>query len=205
MQFLTETVEKVHTKNSSHLGKKFVISTTGGGYSSHYYLMSQPGASNTILELNGPYCREATLDFLNRDSSSKTTLEKFASLDAAKEMAEASLKRCQKLMTMEGFTIENNYIGIGVVCSLASTSWKKGDHRCHVVVADSNKQIHFSLNLFKGKEDEPARKRIQEDELCGALVVCAVAVASGVMDIQSVSLNLTTYFGLTIYDTLLIE
>lgn len=195
MSYLSELVKTIHTTNN----KKFVISTTGGAFSSHYYLMSQPGASNTILELNGPYAREATLDLLNRDSLTKTTLEQFASLNAAQEMADVSLKRANKLLTIE------NGVGIGVACALASSSWKRGEHRCHVVIANSTQQTHFSLNLHKGTENSPFRTRQQEDELCGALVVCAVAVACGQMELTNVAINLTTYCGLNEQDTLVLN
>ena len=210
MQFLTETVEKIHTKNSSPLGKKFVISTTGGGYSSHYYLMSQPGASNTILELNGPYARQATLDLLNRDSKSKTSLDQFASINAAQEMAEVSLKRAHKLLTMDCSRIEQldclkNGVGIGVACALASSSWKRGEHRCHIVIANSTQQIHFSLTLHKGIENNPFRTRQQEDELCGHLVVFTVAVASGQMELSNVAVNMATYSNLSEYDKLVVN
>jgi hypothetical protein len=203
MSYLSELVKTIHTSSS---GKKFVISTTGGGYSSHYYLMSQPGASNTILELNGPYSREATLDLLNRDSKSKTCLDQFASLNAAIEIAEVSLKRANKLLTINCSTIEDiNAVGIGVTCALASSSWKKGEHRCHVVIANFTQQIHFSLNLFKGIENNPFRTRQQEDELCGSLVVCAVAVASGQMELTNVAINLVTYCNLSENDELIVN
>jgi len=205
MEYISNLVKTIHTTNSSPSGKKFVISTTGGAYSSTYYLMSQPGASNTILELNGPYLQEATLDLLNRDSHTKTTLDQFASLDAAQEMADASLKRTQKLLTMQCSTIDQlecleKGIGIGVACALASSCWKRGEHRCHVVIANGTQRINFSLTLEKGEESKPFRTRPQEDELCGALVVCAVAVASGQMELAQIKDNLMTNCGLSELD-----
>ena len=206
MSYLSELVKTIHTTNSSPTGKKFVISTTGGGFSSTYYLMSQPGASNTILELNGPYAREATLDLLNRDSHTKTQLDQFASESAALEMADASLKRAHKLLIMQSSTIDQlmsleSGVGIGVACALASSSWKRGAHRCHVVIADGKQNIHFSLNLYKGEESKPFRTRPAEDELCGALVVSAVAVASGQMELSDVIVNLKANCGLSDLDT----
>lgn len=206
MSYLSELVNTIHTANSSPSGKKFVISTTGGGFSNNYYLMSQPGASNTILELNGPYAREATLDLLNRDSLEKTQLDQFASINAATEMANVSLKRAHKLLTMQSSTIDQlicltNGVGIGVACSLASSSWKRGSHRCHVVIDYGGADVYFSLNLYKGEESKPFRTRQAEDELCGALVVCAVAVASKIMKSSDVSINLMANCGLSYLDT----
>ena len=63
IQNIYKIVDEIHLKNKAS-GNRFVFTTTGGGFSSYSYLMARPGASNTVLQLNGPYAQEATLKYI---------------------------------------------------------------------------------------------------------------------------------------------
>lgn len=161
---IRELVNKIHSSESKNI---CVITQTGGGFSGIYYLMSEVGASNTILDIRGPYAREATLSYISKP------IESFASEEAANELAISSLTRAKELSTL-------NCIGIGIVASLVSSTWKRGPHRCHIVILSDTNKWTFSLNLKKGLEGEkPFRSRCEEDDLCGSLIVCALAHVYG--------------------------
>ena len=161
---IRELVNKIHSSGSKN---RCVITQTGGGFSGIYYLMSEVGASNTILDIRGPYAREATLSYISNP------IESFASEEAANELASSSLSRAKELSTL-------NCIGIGIVAALVSSTWKKGPHRCHIVILSDTNKWTFSINLKKGLEGEkPFRSRCEEDDLCGSLIVYALAHVYG--------------------------
>ena len=165
-------VDAIHTTNKKE-GNRFVITTTGGAFSSGSYLMSRPGASSTVVQLNGPYAQEATVKFMEEPT------ESFASLKAANELSITSLKQCKDLLhdEMQKYT----FIGVGVTAALATNRWLKGDHRMHIVITTDINRFTFSLNLYKGYPPDPEtpekifRTRAQEDDLCGKLVIFAIA------------------------------
>jgi hypothetical protein len=162
-------VDAIHATNKKS-GNRFVITTTGGAFSSSSYLMSRPGASSSIVQLNGPYAQEATEKLMEEPT------ESFASLKAANELSITSLKQCRDLLDQK-----YNFIGVGVTAALATNRWLKGDHRLHIVITTDINRFTFSLNLYKGYPPDPEtpeklfRTRAQEDELCGKLVIFAIA------------------------------
>lgn len=165
-------VDAIHATNKKD-GNRFVITTTGGAFSSGSYLMSRPSASSTVVQLNGPYAQEATLKFMEEPT------ESFASLKAANELSITSLKQCRDLLHEE--MNKYTFIGVGVTAALATNRWLKGDHRMHIVITTDINRFTFSLNLYKGHPPDPEtpeklfRTRTQEDELCGKLVIFAIA------------------------------
>ena len=178
-------VDELHLSNKVS-GTRFVFTTTGGGFSSYSYLMSRPGASNSILQLNGPYAQEATLKYLEEP------VESFASLETANQLSITSLKQCRQLMYESKKEINDLYClekcyGVGVSAALATNRWIKGDHRIHIVVTNSNARFTFSVNLYKGYPPDPEtpekifRSRTQEDELCGKLVIFIIAYICNVV------------------------
>jgi phosphopantetheine adenylyltransferase len=167
---INSIVDAIHATNKK-TGNRFVITTTGGAFSSGSYLMSRPGASSTVVQLNGPYAQEATVKYI------KEPTESFASLKAANELSITSLKQCRDLLYQEKYT----FIGVGVTAALATNRWLKGDHRMHIVITTDINRFTFSLNLYKGFPPDPEtpekifRTRAQEDDLCGKLVIFAIA------------------------------
>lgn len=165
-------IDAIHATNKQ-AGNRFVITTTGGAFSSGYYLMSRPGASSSVVQLNGPYAQEATVKFMEEPT------ESFASLKTANELSITSLKQCRDLLhkDIQKYTL----IGVGVTAALATNRWLKGDHRMHFVITTNINRFTFSLNLYKGSppdQETPEklfRTRSQEDELCGKLVIFGIA------------------------------
>ena len=136
---INSIVDAIHATNKK-TGNRFVITTTGGAFSSGSYLMSRPGASSTVVQLNGPYAQEATVKYIEEPT------ESFASLKAANELSISSLKKCRDLLYQEKYT----FIGVGVTAALATNRWLKGDHRMHIVITTDINRFTFSLNLYKG-------------------------------------------------------
>ena len=168
-------VNEIHIKNKAS-GNRFVFTTTGGGFSSYSYLMGIPEASNTVLQLNGPYVQEATLKYI----------ENPASLEVASELAITSLKQCREIMSNSKESIYDLYClkncyGVGISATLATKQWIKEDHEIHIVVTSDTSRIMFSVNLHKGFPPVPEtpekifRSRTEEDELCGKLVIFIIA------------------------------
>jgi hypothetical protein len=167
---IRKTISNIHTLNAIS-GNRFVIAITGGGFAPVYWLMSQVNASSSILEINCPYDREATLKYV------QVPLKDFASDDTATKMATESFRRCKEYI---GSDTSKNCFGIGVSSALASSTWKRGDHRCHVVIMTNSGSTHMTLTLNKGTEKEPYRTRTEEDELCGHLIINSIARACGI-------------------------
>lgn len=178
---MNNIVKEIHSNNNC----KIVLTITGGGFSAFSELMSQPGASNTVLQLYGPYSQEATTCFVGKE------IKQFVSQEMADELALVSLQKCREFYTMSKTSIieleeiENCY-GIGVTCALASKVWKKGDHRCYITIMSNNIKHNFYLNLHKGTEDSMHRSRNEEDMLCGSLIIKAIAHAIGIIDINNI-------------------
>jgi len=169
---IRKTISSIHTSNAIS-GNRFVIAITGGGFAPAYWLMSQVNASSSILEINCPYDREATLKYV------KVPLTDFASDDAATKMATESYSRCKEYI---GTDTTKKSFGVGVASALASASWKRGDHRCHVVIISDSGSTHMMLTLNKGTENDRYRTRTQEDDVCGHLIINAIARACGIND-----------------------
>jgi hypothetical protein len=162
---IRKTISNIHTSNAIS-GNRFVIAITGGGFAPVYWLMSQVNASSSILEINCPYDREATLKYV------QVPLTDFASDDAATKMATESFRRCKEYI---GSDTSKKPFGIGVASALASASWKRGDHRCHVVIISDSGSTHRMINLYKGEENKRYRTRTEEDDMCGYLLINAIA------------------------------
>jgi cytidyltransferase-like protein len=162
-------VDAIHATNKKD-GNRIISTITGGGFSSIGYLMSRPGASSSILQLNCPYAEEATVKYMEEP------IESFASLKSANELSITSLKQCRDLLDQK-----YNFIGVGVTAALATNRWLRGDHRLHIVITTDINRFTFSLNLYKGYPPDPEtpeklfRSRAQEDDLCGKLIIFSIA------------------------------
>ena len=201
-------VSAIHASTAS-MGKKFSFGVTGGGSTALGYLMAQPGASSTVLEFTCTYACESTQEYVNHDSTKPLLITSFAALETAKELANASLRRSKKIMTTQSPDLAHlsslvGAVGIGATASLASKNWKRGDHRIFASLVTNDKEITFSLNLFKGVEAAPFRTRKQEDDLSGKLIVCITAFECGLLDSTSL-VEFLLANGLDEKDTLLIS
>lgn len=180
---IPELVLEIHKKNATLTGNKFVITTAGGGYSGGYFVMSQFGASSTVLELNGPYARESSLEFLKEPA-----LDKFADFAAANKFAIASLKRSRDLITMTKKEIKDletlDYCyGVGIASSLVSKDYKKGFHQCNIVLLSNRTKFTIQIQFKKNLQSEPHfRSRTEEDNICGNILVIAMALVCGIIN-----------------------
>jgi hypothetical protein len=184
MNSIDTLVQNIH-KSNCDTNCKIVMAVTGGGFSSFNYLMSQPGASNTVLEIIGPYMREAIDDF------TKIEIKSYTSIETTYQMAYTALNRAKELTVMSQTNLNdlgliNKCIGVGVTSALRSSTWKRGDHRCYITILTSNLKHSFYLNLFKGTEESPYRSRNDEDIVCGSLIIQAIAISLGILDIKDI-------------------
>ncbi|KAG6474082.1 hypothetical protein ZIOFF_068006 [Zingiber officinale] len=141
--WIRAAVEAIHSSPTQS-----VIYLSGGASQALGWLMSMPGASNTVLEVVVPYSRKSMIQLLGK------TPTQFASLQTAEEMALSAYNRALKLsravasfhlFSLEGSTtmvwkksgscnidIEPGclpVLGVGFTGSLATTYSKHGDHR----------------------------------------------------------------------------
>lgn len=185
---INDLITKIHSRTDI-TGKRFSYAVTGGGSTSIGYLMGQPGASTTVLDFYCPYAQNATQEYVNCDlgPNQYIKIESFASSDTAILLSLAAHRRSTKIMTTQCSHINelsklNGSVGIGATASLVSKKWKRGEHRIHVSLYTNQKLTNFSLNLYKGTEEQPFRTREQEDDLCGKLIVAVTAYECGVFN-----------------------
>jgi len=187
MNSIETLVQNIH-KSNCDTNCKIVMAITGGGFSSFNYLMSQPGASNTVLEIICPYMREAVDEF------TKIEIKSYTSKETTDQMAYIALNRAKELTVMSKTNLNdlgliNKCIGIGVTSALRSSTWKRGGHRCYITILTSNIKYCFYLNLFKGTEESPYRSRNEEDIVCGTLIIQAIALSLGILDMKDIVID----------------
>jgi hypothetical protein len=187
MNSIETLVQNIH-KSNCDTNCKIVMAVTGGGFSSFNYLMSQPGASNSVLEIIGPYMREAIDEF------TKIEIKSYTSKETTDQMAYIALNRAKELTVMSQISLNdlgliNKCIGVGVTSALKSSTWKRGYHRSYITILTSSVKHSFYLNLFKGTEESPYRSRNEEDIVCGTLIIQAIAVTLGILDIKDIVID----------------
>ncbi|CAA0826439.1 Nucleotidylyl transferase superfamily protein [Striga hermonthica] len=109
-------VEAIHASPT-----QAVLHLSGGASQALGWLMSVPGASNTVLEAVVPYSRMSMIQLLGKVPS------QFACRQTAEDMALMAYNRALRL-SQPGFPA----LGVGFSGSLASTRPKLGDHRLHI-------------------------------------------------------------------------
>ncbi|CAI9779096.1 unnamed protein product [Fraxinus pennsylvanica] len=153
---LRAVVEGIHSSPT-----QAVVYLSGGASQALGWLMSVPGASNTVLEAVVPYSRMSLIQLLGKIPA------KFASRQTAEDMALLAYNRALKL-SQPGYQA----LGIGFTGSLASTRPKLGDHRFHVSARTSDRLWVSTVTLSKG-----LRTREQEDTVSSQFLLKAIAYA----------------------------
>ena len=148
----TDLIQAIH---ASPL--RLVMAVTGGGSLAVSDLLTEPGASRTILEAVVPYGEQALVDFLSHKP------EQFCSEKTARRMAMAAFVRAMRLA-------KNNILGVGCTCSLASDRPKKGEHRAHWAVQSADQTWSASVVFAKG-----LRSRHKEERLVADLIATTIA------------------------------
>jgi nicotinamide mononucleotide (NMN) deamidase PncC len=155
-----QLVERIHAA-----AKPLVLSITGGGAGAIAALLKVPGASATVLEAVVPYSAAALQQWLGGP------VDYYCSERTARAMAMAAFERARQLSEVAPRTL----LGIGATASLASNRPKRGAHRIHVAWQSADTTTVISCELQKG-----ARTRAEEEDLCTALVLNAIAEAQGI-------------------------
>ncbi|OVA08136.1 Cytidyltransferase-like domain [Macleaya cordata] len=152
-------VEAIHASPT-----QAVLYLSGGASQALGWLVSVPGASNTVLEAVVPYSRISMSQLLSKMPTH------FASQQTAEEMSLVAYNRALKLCR-PGFPV----VGVGFTGSLASIRPKHGDHRFFLSTRTSDRHWVSKVTLAKG-----LRTREQEDKVSSQLLLKAVADACGV-------------------------
>ena len=135
-----------------------VITIAGAGSQALTWILTEPGASKTILEINVPYSTKSLDDYLG-EPQNKVVSEKVAI-----KLANRSLLRAQQIA-------ENQpVIGIGVTATIKTDRPKRGKHRCFVAASTNKSTKVWDLTLLKGIRD-----RVNEDRIVSYLTIMALA------------------------------
>lgn len=140
---------------------KAVIYVTGGASNALTWLLSESGASGTVIEARVPYSRYSFDETVGKNEENVTS---YASIGAARALAKAAYKRAVELSDKG-----ERVIGISAACALRAIPEKRGQHRAYVVTHGGERLIEYDLEMNKGK-----RTRIEEDELSSLLVLQAL-------------------------------
>lgn len=147
------------------------MAVTGGGSFAVSDLLTEPGASRTVLEAVVPYGERALVEFLSHKP------EQFCSEKTARRMAMAAFVRALRFAENDNLNDNNirdkaksDLIGVGCACSLASDRPKRGEHRAYWAVQSADQTLVASVVFVKG-----ARSRVEEERLVADLLVTTVA------------------------------
>ncbi|XP_010554071.1 PREDICTED: uncharacterized protein LOC104823950 isoform X2 [Tarenaya hassleriana] len=149
-------VEAIHSSPT-----QAVVYLAGGASLALGWLMSVPGASNTLLETVVPYSRISMVQLLGRVPS------QHCSRGIAEEMALLAYNRALKL-SKPGYPV----LGVGFTGTLATTHPKRGDHRFFLSTRTSDRLCTSSITLSKN-----LRSREEEDKVSSCFLIQAIAKA----------------------------
>lgn len=140
---------------------------TGGGISAVGALFALPGASRTVIDAQIPYARSALDAYLGAGVVNHVSAEE------ARAMAVAAHARAVQLdadRQRQAATV----IGVSCTAAIATDRDRRGENRCHVGWHDGTSGKVYSLTMDKGARDRPG-----EEAICAAMVLNALAEASG--------------------------
>ncbi|CAL0320787.1 unnamed protein product [Lupinus luteus] len=136
-----------------------VLYLAGGASQIVGWLISVPGASNTVLETLLPYSRISMINLLSKIPP------QFCSQQTAEDMALLAYNRALKLST-PGSPV----VGVGFTGSLASARPKHGEHRFYMSTRTADRLWVSKVTLTKG-----LRTREEEDKVSSYLLLKAIA------------------------------
>lgn len=143
-----------------------VLTVTGGGSLAVSDLLTQPGASSTVLEAVVPYSAPALDGWLG------CRPESYCSRETALKMATTAWWRAKRLSPKKG--TNGSRLGVACTASLVSDRPKRGEHRCWIAVESNTTSSVHSLVLKKGARDRAAEEGVVRD-----LILCAIGEAAG--------------------------
>ena len=139
-----------------------VVAVAGAGSKAIDWLLSVPGASQTVLEALVPYAPTSLADFLGYQPG------QYVNVGTATDMARAAYRRAVQLRNSDA-----PVVGIGCTAAIATDRRKRGEHHCHVAAWKHDGTAGYSLQFVKG-----LRARAGEGAIVSKLVVKALAEAS---------------------------
>jgi len=127
-----------------------VFIVTGGGSGFLAELLSEPGASATVLDARVPYSAAALKQILG------ATPEQACSDATARAMAMMAFQRALELTSLDpdAGTEEQQLFGLGVTASLASNRDKRGAHRAHLAIQTANDTWTLALEFNGDRASE---------------------------------------------------
>ncbi|GLU04699.1 hypothetical protein SLE2022_218350 [Rubroshorea leprosula] len=149
-------IEAIHSSPT-----QAILYFSGGASLALSWLISVPGASNTVLEAVVPYSTMSTIQLLGKIPA------QYCSQQTAEEMALLAYNRALKL-SRPGHPV----LGVGFTGSLATTRPKLGDHRFYLSTRTSDRHWTSTVTLSKG-----LRTREQEEKVSSYLLLKAIANA----------------------------
>lgn len=165
------TPEELAQKLHSVPGKGCVV-VTGAGIRAISDLFAQPGTSRTILEAQVPYARKALDEFVG------VRAEQHVSAEEALLIAEAALKRARHLADEKDEP--QLLFGVGCTAAVATDRVRRGEDRAHVAWVAVDKSGGTRSGGASIWFDKNARTRADEDAVVSAIVLNAIADATGI-------------------------
>lgn len=144
---------------------QIVVFATGGGIQLASYMLTTPGASRSVLDVQMPYSRGSLVQLLGEEP------KKYCSAAVANDLATAAYERARTLRNAN----DGPAVGVGCTAALRSEPMKRGAHRCFVAVRTDGGTHQLALTLAKG-----ARSRSLEDAVVSRIALVALARACGV-------------------------
>lgn len=164
--------DEVYTMNPRNV---FSVYCTGGASTVISSLVTVPGCSNSLIQAVVPYS-SSSLKKLCLDGGVKNENfpHSYCSTEMAIAMANASYRKTIELLLAESnditVLVKDNIFGVSCTAALISKTLKKGDHRAHVAVINSNDTRVYYMELEKG-----LRSRLQEDLQSSYLVMKGIS------------------------------
>ncbi len=135
-----------------------VFLVTGGGVTLLSELLSEPGASATVLEASVPYAEAALVEQLGGQP------DQACSADTARALAMAAFQRACDLNTAGQEHKIQDLIGFGCTAALATNRKKRGAHRAYLAVQTLTKTATATVEFDKGASGMGDRN-IEEDQV----------------------------------------
>jgi hypothetical protein len=126
----------------------FVI--TGGGSRLLAEMLSEPGASATVLEARVPYASAALQQLLGAKP------DQACSAATARAMAMGAFQRALELTSLDANAAEEEQLlfGLGCTASLATHREKRGAHRAHLAIQTVSTTFTIELTLSADRNSE---------------------------------------------------
>lgn len=135
-----------------------VFLVTGGGVTLLAELLSEPGASRTVLEASVPYAEAALTKQLGGQP------DQACSEDTARALAMAAFQRAVILNAEQQDHKKQHLIGFGCTAALATNRKKRGAHRAYLAVQTLTTTATAIVEFDKGPDGMGDRKS-EEDQV----------------------------------------